>query len=157
MSSTITTRPATEADVVDIADRLSPPDLNALQALFPAPPVDVLKPMLTRGECEAVCINGRPEALFGCTSYPIRPNRGFPWFAASREAYSSEARIADLVRLSQRFIDRWQGKYAELLTMNDTRNASYGDWLSLLGFKVLCDLPTNSGHVFNLYFKGVLH
>jgi hypothetical protein len=156
MTDTITTRPATEADVVDIADRLSPPDLNTLQTLFPASPLDALKTMLSRGDCEAVYINGRPEALFGCTSYPSRPNRGFPWFAASRDAYSSEARVADLVRLSQRFIDRWQGKYAELLTMNDARNASYADWLALLGFKVLCDLPTNSGHVFNLYFKGAL-
>lgn len=156
MTDTITTRPAAEADVADIADRLSPPDLINLQALLPATPVEALKTMLTRGDCEAVYINGRPEALFGCSSYASRPARGFPWFAASRDAYNSEARIADLVRLSQRFIDRWQGTYAELLTMNDTRNASYADWLALLGFKVLCDLPTNSGHVFNLYFRGAL-
>ncbi|MBN9516141.1 MAG: hypothetical protein J0H97_22245 [Alphaproteobacteria bacterium] len=156
MTDTITTRPATEADVVDIADRLSPPDLINLQALLPATPVDALKSMLTRGECEAVYINGRPEALFGCSSYASRPARGFPWFAASREAYNSEARIADLVRLSQKLLDRWQAKYAELLTMNDTRNASYGDWLSLLGFKAVSELPTTSGHMFNLYFKGAL-
>ncbi len=157
MSSTITTRPATEADVSDIADRLSPPDLDALQSLFPASLADVVKPAVNRGECEVVCIDGRPEVLFGCASYPSRRTKGFPWFIASPEAFKSEARIAELVRLSQQVIGRWQERHAGLLAMNDARNASYADWLALLGFKVLCSLPTASGYAFNLHFlKGAV-
>ena len=140
--------------MVDLAGRLCKPDVDALAAAIPMPPEDALRAMLSRGGCAAVCIDGRPEALFGCNSYTSRPDRGFPWFAASSSAFKSEERIAGLIRVSQRFVARWQERYAELVTMSDQRHTVYAEWLALLGFTAMGQLAAASGHLFNLYFKG---
>lgn len=154
MTEAITTRPATEADAIDLAVRLCKPDLDAITAAFPMPPEYALKAMLSHGECQAVCIDGRPEAFFGCNNYPSRPDRGFPWFAASSSAFESEERIAGLIRVSQRLVTRWQERYTELVTMSDQRHTVYADWLALLGFTIMGQLAAAGGHLFNLYFKG---
>jgi hypothetical protein len=151
--SPITTRPATDDDVADLAGRLRQPDLDALAAAFPAlPAADALKLSKDRGECHVACLDGTPVALFGLTTSPLRPARAFPWWAASADAFHSEATIADLLHLSVRLVDDWQRQYAELVAMNDPRNSIYADWLKFLGFVEMGSAPTASGHPFNLHY-----
>lgn len=150
--SSITTRPATDDDVADLAPRLRQPDLDALTAAFPTlPAADALKLAKDRGECHVACLDGRPVGLFGITTSPLRPARGFPWFTLAAEPLLSEAAIADLVRLSARLVDRWQGRFPELVAMNDPRNAIYADWLKFLGFVEMDTVPTASGLPFTTY------
>ncbi|KAF0098710.1 MAG: hypothetical protein FD144_4229 [Rhodospirillaceae bacterium] len=152
--SSITTRPATDDDVADLAPRLRQPDLDALAAAFPTlSAADALKLAKDRGECHVACLDGRLVGLFGITASPLRPTRGFPWFAMTAEALGSEATIADLLRLSARLVEDWQGRCPELVTMNDPRNAAYADWLKFLGFVAMGEAPTASGHPFTLHYR----
>lgn len=152
--SSITTRPATDDDVSDLASRLRQPDLDALAAAFPIlPAADALKLAKDRGECHVACLDGRPVGLFGITTSPLRPARGFPWFTVAAEPKLSEATISDLVRLSARLVDEWQGRFPELVAMGDPRNGTYAEWLKFLGFVEMDTVPTASGRLFNLYFR----
>lgn len=154
-TETITTRPATDDDIATLASRLRQPDLDALAAAFPGlPAFDALKLGKDRGECHVACgADGIPVALFGLSTSTLRPARAFPWFVMSAEAFNSKDTIADLMRLSLRLIGDWQAKYAELVAMNDPRNAIYADWLKFLGFVEMGDFPSASGHPFTLHFR----
>lgn len=152
--SSITTRPATDDDVADLASRLRRPDLDALAAAFPTlPAADALKLAKDRGECHAACLDGRPVGLFGITTSPLRPARGFPWFTLAAEPLLSEATIADLVRLSARLVDRWQARFPELVAMNDPRNVTYEGWLKFLGFVEMDTVLTASNLPFTTYLR----
>jgi len=152
--ASITTRPATDDDVADLAGRLRQPDLDALSAAFPTvAPADALKLAKDRGECHVACVNGRPVALFGLSTSPHRPARAFPWWAASADAFHSAATIAELLYLSARLVDGWQRHYPELVAMNDPQNTIYADWLQFLGFVEMGDAPTASGTPFTFHYR----
>lgn len=123
-------RPATAADCHDLAPRLRPADAQELFAASSSPP-EVALPSTLRWEPSVVELDGRPEAIMGCTRRD--DIEGVPWFLSTDIPVSPRWRVAFL-RHSRAVVEEWQRWFPLLHNFTDARNTVHHRWLRWLGF-----------------------
>ena len=98
-----------------------------------------------------VLIDGRPEAMFGCSTISILDGVGRPWLLMTDEGGKSRRA---LVRLGRIYTEAIQRQYTQLHNWVHADNATTIRWLSRLGYAVGA-VEVIRGHAMRPFIRSV--
>jgi hypothetical protein len=124
---------ATEAHLVELAERLRPLDRREVQALGFAEPLDGIKESAARSVWVKAALDegGQVAAVWGVGVYPDLPDAGGPWMLSTRLLGRHKKAF---LRLSRPEIAALKREFRSLHGLVDARYRGAVRWIEWLGF-----------------------
>jgi hypothetical protein len=124
---------ATEAHLVELAERLRPLDRREVQALGFAEPLDGIKESAARSVWVKAALDegGQVAAVWGVGRSPDDPAQGYPWLL-STPTLARHRRV--FLRASPGEIAAMKAQYRRLSGVVDARYVGAVRWIGWLGF-----------------------
>lgn len=131
---TITIRDAQSIDLPGIASGLRRADLLDIRATMDLDPLAALQSSYAVSEsAQAICVGGKPCAVFGVATNAADPLQGHPWLLSTPEMFQGSNAIW-FARAAPPWLERWLEQYTVLTNVVGLRNQAHVRWLEWVGF-----------------------
>lgn len=131
-------RPATDEDMVFIAEHARQADIDELWAADRITPLETMRKGARVGEAFLGLVDGCPVCVFGVAPISFLTGTGIPWMVGTTLL---DKHAAGFVKGSRFAIRQILRKWGKLYNMVDARNTRAIRWLKWLGFQIYPSVP----------------
>ena len=148
MDNSVNIVPSVAEDVFILKDKLRAEDVQECQAVGLTPTKALVDAYALSELCYTAKVNGKPEAMFGVSSFRQPDGCGAVWYLGSDESFKHP--IA-LVKGGRKYVEEWLEKFNILYNRVDARNVRHVEWLKCVGFKFTGSVIINGYEFLNFY------
>ncbi len=143
--------PAHADHIPDIAARMRAADVAEVMASSGSTPEDALSYSLAHSSMAwTVCVDGRPEIMFGAADLNILTATGAPWMLGTDAIFDISCGL--FRRQSLHWKTQLLTRYAVLTNYVDDRNTASKRWLTWMGFVFSEPIPAGvNGEMFRAF------